>query len=347
MPNFFIDRPIFAWVIAILITLGGVIAIHDARHRVVSDHRAAAGRRQRELPGRGCRDGRKDRDPGHRAAAHRHRSPAVLQLDLERERRRLDHADVRARHRSRHRPGADAEQGLAGDAAPAGGGDAAGRRRRPRRTPDFLMVGMLKSDDGSLDSYALEQPARLARDRPDRSAFPASAARSSSAPNTRCASGSMPDKLHGYGLSAAQALNAVRGAERAGRRRLDRRGAGDRGQRLHRDGDRRGSLHLARAVREHHAAHEQRRHHGAPEGCRARRARARSATASSVMYNGQAVAGFGVQLITGANALGVAKAVKAKLTETAAELPAGRVLVRAVRHHATSSRSRSRKSSRR
>ncbi len=27
MPNFFIDRPIFAWVIAILITLSGVIAI--------------------------------------------------------------------------------------------------------------------------------------------------------------------------------------------------------------------------------------------------------------------------------------------------------------------------------
>src|ERR1700754_3601856 len=27
MPNFFIDRPIFAWVIAILITLGGIIAI--------------------------------------------------------------------------------------------------------------------------------------------------------------------------------------------------------------------------------------------------------------------------------------------------------------------------------
>ena len=29
MSNFFIDRPIFAWVIAILITLGGVIAIFN------------------------------------------------------------------------------------------------------------------------------------------------------------------------------------------------------------------------------------------------------------------------------------------------------------------------------
>ena len=27
MPSFFIDRPIFAWVVAILISLGGVLAI--------------------------------------------------------------------------------------------------------------------------------------------------------------------------------------------------------------------------------------------------------------------------------------------------------------------------------
>ena len=29
MPQFFIDRPVFAWVLAILITLGGVIAIYE------------------------------------------------------------------------------------------------------------------------------------------------------------------------------------------------------------------------------------------------------------------------------------------------------------------------------
>ncbi|MDH3387712.1 MAG: efflux RND transporter permease subunit, partial [Gammaproteobacteria bacterium] len=29
MPHFFIDRPIFAWVIAILITLAGVVAIYN------------------------------------------------------------------------------------------------------------------------------------------------------------------------------------------------------------------------------------------------------------------------------------------------------------------------------
>ena len=27
MPQFFIDRPIFAWVMAILVTLGGIVAI--------------------------------------------------------------------------------------------------------------------------------------------------------------------------------------------------------------------------------------------------------------------------------------------------------------------------------
>ena len=29
MPQFFIERPVFAWVIAILISLGGLIAIHE------------------------------------------------------------------------------------------------------------------------------------------------------------------------------------------------------------------------------------------------------------------------------------------------------------------------------
>ena len=28
MPHFFIERPVFAWVIAVLISLGGLIAIH-------------------------------------------------------------------------------------------------------------------------------------------------------------------------------------------------------------------------------------------------------------------------------------------------------------------------------
>ena len=41
MPAFFIDRPVFAWVVALLICLGGI-----ARHSVpgggaISDHRAA------------------------------------------------------------------------------------------------------------------------------------------------------------------------------------------------------------------------------------------------------------------------------------------------------------------
>ena len=41
MVNFFIDRPIFAWVIAIVIMLAGALAITHAADRAVSEHRPA------------------------------------------------------------------------------------------------------------------------------------------------------------------------------------------------------------------------------------------------------------------------------------------------------------------
>ena len=41
MPSFFIDRPIFAWVVALFICLIGVICDPAAAGRAVSDHRAA------------------------------------------------------------------------------------------------------------------------------------------------------------------------------------------------------------------------------------------------------------------------------------------------------------------
>ena len=57
--RFFVRRPVFAWVIAILIMLAGVLAIST-------------------LPVR--RNPGEQRHPGHRAAAHRPRPSALLQL---------------------------------------------------------------------------------------------------------------------------------------------------------------------------------------------------------------------------------------------------------------------------
>ncbi len=88
MPNFFIDRPIFAWVIAILITLGGVISIFNLgieSYPAIAPPQVAV---SATLPGCRREHGREDGHPGDRAAAHRRRSPDVLQFDVEFERQR-------------------------------------------------------------------------------------------------------------------------------------------------------------------------------------------------------------------------------------------------------------------
>ena len=131
MAQFFIDRPVFAWVIAILITLGGVLRHPQAAGGSLSGRRAAAGVHQRDVPRRQRRHGRAHGHPGHRAAAHRHRQPDVL-LVVGVERRRQHHAGVRDRHGSGHRRRADAEPRRAGRTAPAarsGAAGPAGRRR--------------------------------------------------------------------------------------------------------------------------------------------------------------------------------------------------------------------------
>ena len=49
LSRFFIDRPVFAWVIAIVIMLAGMLAIQHPADRAISHHRAARGGDQRHL----------------------------------------------------------------------------------------------------------------------------------------------------------------------------------------------------------------------------------------------------------------------------------------------------------
>ena len=84
MARFFIDRPIFAWVIAIIIMLAGALAIHAAADRAVPEHRAADGHHQRDLSGRLGADGRGLGHPGHRAEHDRPRRPDVHVVDEQR-----------------------------------------------------------------------------------------------------------------------------------------------------------------------------------------------------------------------------------------------------------------------
>ena len=136
-------------------------------------------------------------------------------------------------------------------------------------------------------------------------ACPASAAPSSSAPNTRCASGSNPDKLHGYGLSAS--AGAGRGARRRTCSSPPARSAAEPSPTrpgLHRDGVGRRPLHARPSSSSNIILRaDSRRHDGAPQGRRARRASARSRYGFDTQWNGKPTGAFAIQLLPGANAL--------------------------------------------
>ncbi len=78
MSRFFIERPVFAWVIAIVIMLAGVLSILTLADYAIPHYRAACRERHRGLSGRLGRDAAKFGDTSHRAATHRHRQSALF-----------------------------------------------------------------------------------------------------------------------------------------------------------------------------------------------------------------------------------------------------------------------------
>ena len=78
LSRFFIDRPVFAWVIAIVIMLAGGIAAFILADRAISHHRPARGGDQRHLSGRRRRHGAELRHPGDRAAANGPGQPSLF-----------------------------------------------------------------------------------------------------------------------------------------------------------------------------------------------------------------------------------------------------------------------------
>ncbi|STW03763.1 RND efflux system, inner membrane transporter CmeB [Klebsiella grimontii] len=76
--RFFVRRPVFAWVIAILIMLAGILAIRTLPVAQYPDVAPPAIKNLRHLH-RGLRGNPgKQRHPGYRAAAHRTGQPALL-----------------------------------------------------------------------------------------------------------------------------------------------------------------------------------------------------------------------------------------------------------------------------
>ncbi|MDR3389980.1 MAG: multidrug efflux RND transporter permease subunit [Rudaea sp.] len=320
MPNFFIDRPIFAWVIAILITLGGVISIFNLgiesypaiappQVAVSASYQGADASTvektvtqviEQQLTGvdhlmyfsstsssNGSASITLTFEPGT--------SPDIAQVQTQ---NKVSLATPRL-------PTEVTQQGVVVSKVNAG----------------FLMVGMLKSDDGAYDSYALNNLlASQVLDQIQRIPGVGSATQFGSEYSMRIWLDA--DKLHGYSLSSAQVLAAVQnqnvqiaagslGAEPATKE----------------------TGFTATVVAEGRFSTPEQfenivlRVNGNGTSVRlkdvARVELGPFSYGHNVSYNSQPVAGFAVQLLTGANALGVAKAVKAKMLELQPSFPPG------------------------
>ena len=191
MSRFFIDRPIFAWVIAIIIMVAGVIAITRlpiAQYPTIAPPAVTV---SAIYPGASAQVGRGLGHADHRAGHERARRPHLHVLDQRVERPVDDHAHVPERHRSRHRAGAGAEQAAARDAAAAADRAAAGHQRQQGGAglPDGRRLRLRRRQHGR----ATTSPTTSPRTSSTRSrASPASATCRCSARSTPCASGSIP-----------------------------------------------------------------------------------------------------------------------------------------------------------
>jgi multidrug efflux pump len=318
--NFFIERPIFAWVMALLITLGGIISI---RSLGIESYPPIAPPQVAVIANY----------PGADAETVEHSVTQVIEQQLA----GIDHllyfnssssANGSATINLTFEPGTNPDiaqvqtQNKVTLATP----------RLPtevnqqgivvvKQNPDFLMFVSVRSDDGKLDSKALDNlVATSVVDQIGRVVGVGSIFRLGSEYAMRIWLDA--DKLHGYGLSAAQALNAVRaqnvqvaagaiGTEPAVKDTGFTATVTAEGRftkpaefeniilRANADGS---------AVRLKDVA----RIELGPGNYSQR-----------VVYNGQAVSGFGVQLVSGANALDVAELVKAKMAELQPTFPPG------------------------
>ena len=145
--------PIFAWVIAILIMMGGragdprAVRLHNIP-RVAPPAVSV----QRDLSRCVGRDGAEHGRPGHRAAAQRHRSPALFFVGKRQRREHDHHAQLRAGDQPRHRAGAGAKQAAACDSRTCRRRCSGAGVRVAKSTKNFLMVVGFVSTDGTMSA---------------------------------------------------------------------------------------------------------------------------------------------------------------------------------------------------
>ena len=318
--NFFIERPIFAWVLALMITLGGALAITTLgieSYPPIAPTQVAVNARY----------------PGADAETVERAVTQVIEQQLA----GIDHlmyfssnsnANGSASINLTFEPGTDPDiaqvqtQNKVTLASP----------RLPtevnqqgivvaKQNPDFLMFVSIRSDDAKYDSYALDNLlATRVIDQIGRIPGVGSTFQLGSEYAMRIWLDA--DKLHGYGMSAAQALAAVRAQN-------VQVAAGSIGAEPAIDG----TAFTATVVGEGRFTTVEQfenvilRANSDGTTVRlkdvARVGLGAGGYGQRVVYNGQAVSGFGVQLLSGANALDVADLVKAKMSELQRTFPAG------------------------
>jgi len=318
--NFFIERPIFAWVLALMITLGGIISI---RSLGIESYPPIAPPQVAVIANY----------PGADAETVEHSVTQVIEQQLA----GIDHllyfnsnssANGSATINLTFEPGTNPDiaqvqtQNKVTLATP----------RLPtevnqqgivvvKQNPDFLMFVSIKSDDGKLDSKALDNLlATSVVDQIGRVVGVGSIFRLGSEYAMRIWLDA--DKLHGYGLSAAQALNAVRAQN-------VQVAAGAIGTEPAIKDTGFTATVTAEGRFTKPAEFENIILRANSDGSTVRLkdvARVELGPGNygqRVVYNGQAVSGFGVQLVSGANALDVAELVKAKMAELQPTFPPG------------------------
>ena len=309
MPRFFIDRPIFAWVIAIVIMLAGALSILRLPVSQYPPIAPPAIVINASYPGRVGQDGRGLGHPGHRAEDDRARRPAVHELVVGLLRPGDGDADLRRRHQPRHRPGAGAEQAAARAAAAAAGGAAAGRAgrevgaqlpdgdrlrvrgRRAARSYDLVRLPRLHGPGSAVARHRRRRGAGVRR-------------------AVRDAHLARPGQAHQLQADARRRARRAAGAERAGVGRPARRHAGGAGAGLHRVDHR--AEPAADASRSSSASCCARPAQGGEVRLRDV-ARVEIGTENygfAGRYNGKPAAGIGIKLAAGANALATADAVQ-------------------------------------
>ena len=189
--KFFIERPIFANVIAVLTIILGLVALGQAAGRAIPQHRAADRAGHRALSRRQRFDGRARRGAAHRAEGQRRRRHDLHVVD-EHERRHLHaHGDLQDRHRRRQGADPGAEPGQQRAAGAALGRADPGRADRQALDLDPRDRGAeLATAATTACSCRTMPPSIWSTSSPASTASAAS--RCSGRANTPCGSGSIP-----------------------------------------------------------------------------------------------------------------------------------------------------------